>query len=161
MDVEIMKRLTRAVRVADKRFMQTGGSTRHYVIECLVPCLEEDGLTVCVSNSRGEQCSVCGDNTTNEIPVCDRCRIATLGAELSNALQAIHAVCWERDKLQQQIYDDIYARNDVYEERIAALDGKLARQDATIRALRTKLMQADDDADALRRDHSAHHEEGR
>ena len=51
MDVEIMKRLTRAVRVADKRFMQTGGPTRRYVIECLAPCLEEEGLTVCPSDT--------------------------------------------------------------------------------------------------------------
>ena len=71
MDVEMIRRITKIVRQADQRFMKVGGTTRHYVIECLIPCLEENGLTVHVAN--GEQCSVCGDNTTNEIPVCDIC----------------------------------------------------------------------------------------
>lgn len=43
---ELVKELTRALRLADTRYQETGGSTRHYVNECLVGELERAGLAV-------------------------------------------------------------------------------------------------------------------
>ena len=43
---ELVRKVTRAVRKADKHFDKVGGSSRHWVIECLLPCLEEEGLEI-------------------------------------------------------------------------------------------------------------------
>ena len=43
---EILKAITRAVRKADEGFKTTGGSSRHWVCEQFLPCLEEGGLTI-------------------------------------------------------------------------------------------------------------------
>tara|TARA_R110000851_G_scaffold33896_4_gene90393 strand:+ start:1463 stop:1645 length:183 start_codon:yes stop_codon:yes gene_type:complete len=43
---DVEKRITAAVREADSVFEKTGGSTRHYVRECLMPILEKNGLEV-------------------------------------------------------------------------------------------------------------------
>lgn len=45
--VDVTRALTAAVRAADQTHIQTGGSSRHYVRECLMPALEEHGLQVC------------------------------------------------------------------------------------------------------------------
>lgn len=37
-------RITRAVRQADIAFEKIGGSTRHWVIDCFLPALEEEGI---------------------------------------------------------------------------------------------------------------------
>ena len=42
----IERRLTAAVREADQAFERVGGSTRHYVNDCLLPMLEAAGLSV-------------------------------------------------------------------------------------------------------------------
>jgi hypothetical protein len=39
-------KLTKAVRKADQLFEDLGGSSRHWVSECFLPCLEEEGLRV-------------------------------------------------------------------------------------------------------------------
>ena len=41
---EIIIRLTKAMREADESFESVGGSTRHYVRECLLPILSGHGL---------------------------------------------------------------------------------------------------------------------
>jgi hypothetical protein len=41
---EAVKRLTAAMREADRLFEQVGGSTRHHVRDCLLPILEKHGL---------------------------------------------------------------------------------------------------------------------
>lgn len=43
---EHIKAITRAVRKADEQFERSGGSSRHWVIECLLPELEKEGLEV-------------------------------------------------------------------------------------------------------------------
>lgn len=43
---ELISKVVRAVRKADKDFDKVGGSSRHWVIECLLPCLEEEGLEI-------------------------------------------------------------------------------------------------------------------
>ena len=44
MSEDIVDRLTQAVRVADRQFEETGGTTRHYINECLLSALEKYGL---------------------------------------------------------------------------------------------------------------------
>ena len=41
---EAAKRMTAALRAGDRVYDFTGGTTRHYVIECLLPILEEHRL---------------------------------------------------------------------------------------------------------------------
>lgn len=43
---EMVRRLTAAMRVADRAFERVGGSTRHHVRDCLMPALEAEGLSV-------------------------------------------------------------------------------------------------------------------
>lgn len=43
---EMVRRITAAVRAADKNFEQSGGSSRHWVAECLLPELEGAGLEI-------------------------------------------------------------------------------------------------------------------
>ena len=47
---DIIDRLTRAVRVADRQFEETGGTSRHYINECLLPALEKYGLLIKLSS---------------------------------------------------------------------------------------------------------------
>jgi hypothetical protein len=46
MDDELVAKITRAVRVADEQFEESGGSSRHWVRECFLPCLEAEGLEI-------------------------------------------------------------------------------------------------------------------
>ena len=48
---EVSRRLTEAVRVADQHFESVGGSSRHYVVDCLGPALIDAGLAVVESNA--------------------------------------------------------------------------------------------------------------
>lgn len=43
-DPELIRRMTAAMREADKTFERVGGSTRHHVRDCLLPVLEKHGL---------------------------------------------------------------------------------------------------------------------
>lgn len=43
---EIIRRLTAAMREADRMHEKTGGSTRHHVRECLLPILDRHGLKI-------------------------------------------------------------------------------------------------------------------
>ena len=43
---EVLVVLTRAVRAADTAFAAEGGSSRHWVRDQFLPCLEEEGLAV-------------------------------------------------------------------------------------------------------------------
>lgn len=52
---EIIKRLTAAMREADETFETVGGSTRHYVRDCLLPILEKHGLDIGSTSNGGEQ----------------------------------------------------------------------------------------------------------
>jgi hypothetical protein len=45
-DGEVARRLTAAVRAADQHFESVGGSSRHYVVDCLGPALIDAGLAV-------------------------------------------------------------------------------------------------------------------
>ena len=45
-DNDLVPTITAAVRIADERFQKSGGSSRHWVIECLLPALEEHGLVI-------------------------------------------------------------------------------------------------------------------
>jgi len=45
-DPELVARVTKAVRLADEQFEKSGGSSRHWVRECFLDCLEEEGLEV-------------------------------------------------------------------------------------------------------------------
>jgi len=45
-EIELERRLTKAMRDADKSFEKEGGSTRHYVRYCLIPSLHKHGLIV-------------------------------------------------------------------------------------------------------------------
>lgn len=45
-DEKLIPRITKAVRIADERFQSLGGSSRHWVIECLIPELELEGLKI-------------------------------------------------------------------------------------------------------------------
>ena len=60
-EAEIVRRLTAAMREADRTFERVGGSTRHHIRDCLVPILGKHGLAVQiinqespVSNEQGE-----------------------------------------------------------------------------------------------------------
>jgi hypothetical protein len=50
---EIVKRLTQAMREADRNFEKVGGSTRHHVRDCLIPILKKYGLLI----------QLCGEET--------------------------------------------------------------------------------------------------
>ncbi len=43
---ELIAAVTRAVRRADEGFQKSGGSSRHWVIEQFLPCLEDEGLII-------------------------------------------------------------------------------------------------------------------
>jgi hypothetical protein len=43
-DADMQRRLTEAVREADRAFEQVGGTSRHYVLECLLPSLAKARL---------------------------------------------------------------------------------------------------------------------
>lgn len=45
-DVKVARRLTEAMREADLAFETVGGSTRHFVNDCLLPALEAHHLAV-------------------------------------------------------------------------------------------------------------------
>ena len=51
MDDACVTALTRAVREADQEFLTVGGSTRHFVRDCLLPALHSNGLAVAVAAS--------------------------------------------------------------------------------------------------------------
>lgn len=46
MSVVTVEEFTRVMREADQAFETSGGSTRHYVRECLFPLLERDGMII-------------------------------------------------------------------------------------------------------------------
>lgn len=50
----LVARITRAVREADQAFESSGGSSRHWVRECFLPCLEDEGLVLVVASSDKE-----------------------------------------------------------------------------------------------------------
>lgn len=43
---ELVAKITKVVRAADEEFKDVGGSTRHWVRDCLLPGLEEAGLQI-------------------------------------------------------------------------------------------------------------------
>ena len=43
---EIVRRLTAAMREADRTFETVGGSAKHHVRDCLLPILEKHGLKI-------------------------------------------------------------------------------------------------------------------
>ncbi len=44
--VDDINDITRVVRLADDAFRASGGTSRHWVIECLLPALEDEGLRI-------------------------------------------------------------------------------------------------------------------
>ena len=50
-NVEIISKVTRAVRCADEKFKTTGGSSRHWVTECFLEFLEDEGLVIFDANN--------------------------------------------------------------------------------------------------------------
>lgn len=55
LEIEIEKRLTSAMREADRAFETVGGSTRHYVRDCLLPCLTKHQLVLSIAPSEPEK----------------------------------------------------------------------------------------------------------
>ena len=52
---EIVQKVTKAVRLADISFEQVGGSSRHWVRDCFLPALEDEGLCIVeVKEAEGE-----------------------------------------------------------------------------------------------------------
>lgn len=45
---EIIRRFTAAMREADQAFEKVGGSTRHYVRDCLLPILEKHDIEIII-----------------------------------------------------------------------------------------------------------------
>jgi len=43
---EVIKRLTAAMREADRAFGKVGGGTKYHVRDCLLPVLEKHGLKI-------------------------------------------------------------------------------------------------------------------
>lgn len=43
-EIELIRRMTAAMREADETFERVGGSTRHHVRDCLLPVLSRHGL---------------------------------------------------------------------------------------------------------------------
>ena len=43
---EMIAKIAKAVRTADQEFKDVGGSTRHWVRECLLPALRDEGLRI-------------------------------------------------------------------------------------------------------------------
>jgi hypothetical protein len=60
--------LTRVVRTADQDFQSVGGGTRHWVRDCLLPRLEQAGLTI----ARLEQGATGGGAAAASLPA-DQC----------------------------------------------------------------------------------------
>jgi len=59
-DPKLVKKITEAVRQADHDFETVGGSSRHWVRDCLLARLEEQGLTICEIASTHEcTCTSC------------------------------------------------------------------------------------------------------
>lgn len=52
---EIIRRVTRATRAADEAFQKIGGSSRHWVRECFLPAIEEEGLVITERALRGKE----------------------------------------------------------------------------------------------------------
>jgi len=44
--VDIVRRVTAIVRAADSAFMCSGGSSRHWVRDCFLPRIDDDGLSI-------------------------------------------------------------------------------------------------------------------
>jgi len=57
----IRKQVTAAVRVADGRF-ESGGGTRDWVRECLLPALQEAGLVIVPSSLLNEAATAIADD---------------------------------------------------------------------------------------------------
>lgn len=51
-EAERLRRLTAAMREADRTFQRVGGSTRHHVRDCLLPVLEKHGLVLSLLEER-------------------------------------------------------------------------------------------------------------
>lgn len=55
-EAELIRRMTAAMREADRTFERVGGSTRHHVRDCLVPILSRHGLELRLVVSATDQC---------------------------------------------------------------------------------------------------------
>lgn len=55
-EAELLRRMTAAMREADRTFQKVGGGMRHHVRDCLLPILEKHGLVL----SLADQCQDCG-----------------------------------------------------------------------------------------------------
>ncbi len=58
---DLLARITKAVRLADRKFEQVGGSSRHWVRECLLPGLETEGLAVVDTSTHWVPIEECGE----------------------------------------------------------------------------------------------------
>lgn len=57
----LLARITKAVRLADRKFEKVGGSSRHWVRECLLPELETEGLAIVDTPSPWRPIEECGE----------------------------------------------------------------------------------------------------
>lgn len=63
---DITDKLTAIIREADELHMNAGGSTRHYVRDCLLPLLEENNIIILDGNiPLKDIITRLHDNTTN------------------------------------------------------------------------------------------------
>src|SRR5687768_4282169 len=83
-DAELVRRMTAAMREADKTFERVGGSTRHHVRDCLLPVLEKHGLELHLSAKSFGACKNCGcpllmvkvyELKGNLVAVCVKCDV--------------------------------------------------------------------------------------
>jgi len=55
-EIEILRRMTIAMRQADRSFEHSGGSTRHYLRDCLLPMLSYHGIDLRLSDLSSIAC---------------------------------------------------------------------------------------------------------
>jgi len=85
--------LTRAVRSADLHHEKVGGSSRHYVVDCLLPSLADEGLVVLSS----AKVTLVSDDDHDVAAL--REQVATLTAELNHQKRALTKT-WGTDVLK-------------------------------------------------------------
>jgi formylmethanofuran dehydrogenase subunit E len=60
MDKKIINKIETAIHNADEMFETAMDSSMHWVRDCLIPCLEDQNLTIC-EIERTHKCDKCGE----------------------------------------------------------------------------------------------------
>jgi len=111
---EVLIRLTKAMRAADKTFESVGGSTRRYVRDCLLPELESAGIRLEAAQSSGHPEEEVKKAVLNEREQC--ARILDREAEVTRG--------WS-ERAEPEHGKDFYARMArIFEGIAAAIRGR-------------------------------------